>query len=347
MEAVMLDTKPLGRSGKQISAIGLGCVTFGREIDEDQSYRILDYAVENGITFLDTAEAYGGGQAREGRNLSYGIKDVRETTGEMSSSERIIGRWMRARNNRDEVTICTKVTIGGGSPENINRALKGSLERLQTDRIDVYKMHSWMDDAPIGETLAGLAMGVEAGQVGVIGSSNYSATQIQTSIDASKAGGFPRMEITQPPYNVARPPTWHGHTSREELEDEILPLCSLEGIAVTPYSPLGAGFLAGKYVNDKSRLPDRTRFHVSPGHADVYFTERNFRIVENLRSKSAELGIPMVKLAMAFAMTHPDVTAVLIGAREPRHINNALEAYAMGLDPTLREEMSDWGSDND
>jgi aryl-alcohol dehydrogenase-like predicted oxidoreductase len=343
----MLDAKPLGRSGKQISAIGLGCVTFGREIDENQSYGILDYALEKGITFLDTAEAYGGGQAREGRKLSYGIKDVRETTGEMSSSERIIGRWMRARNNRDEVTICTKVTIGGGSPENIKRALRGSLERLQTDHIDVHKMHSWADDVPIGETLGGLSVGVTAGQVGIIGCSNYSAKQIQASIDASEAGGLPRMEITQPPYNVARPPTWHGHTSREELEDEILPLCGRERIAVTPYSPLGAGFLTGKYVNDKSRLPDRTRFHVSPGHADVYFTERNFLIVENLRAKSKELGIPMAKLAMAFAMTHPNVTAVLIGARETRHIDNAIEAYTMGLDPTLRQEMSDWGLDDD
>ena len=343
----MLETKPFGRSGRQISAIGLGCVTFGREIDEEQSYRILDYAVEKGITFLDTAEAYGGGQAREGRKSNYDVDDVRETTGEMSSSERIMGRWMRARGSRDEVTVCTKVTVGGGSPENVARALKGSLERLQTDRIDVHKMHSWMDDVPIDETLAGLAVGVDAGQVGVIGCSNYSAAQLQASIDASAAAGYPRMEITQPPYNVARPPTWHGHTSREELEEEILPLCGREEIGVTPYSPLGAGFLAGKYVNDKSKLPDRTRFHVSPGHADVYFTDRNFGIVESLRAKSEELGIPMVKLAMAFAMTHPNVTAVLVGARETRHIDNALEAYEMGLDPELRQEMSDWGLDED
>ena len=338
----MIDKKPLGRSGKEISGIGLGCVTFGREIDEDQSYRILDYAVEKGITFLDTAEVYGGGQARQGRKQTYGVDDVRETTGEMSSSERIVGRWMQARGSRGEVTVCTKVSTGG-SPENIARALRDSLENLRTDYIDVHKMHSWDNDAPIDETIAGLSVGVNAGQVGVVGCSNYSAAQIQAALDASAKGGHARFQITQPPYNVARPPSAYGHTSREEVEDEILPICRREGIAVTPYSPLGAGFLAGKYVNDKSKLPSRTRFDVSPGHADIYFTDRNFGIVEQLRAKADELGVPMVRLAMAFVMTHPDVTAALVGARETRHIDNAVEAYEMGLDPELRAEMAAWG----
>ena len=287
-----MKTRTLGPQNNplEVSALGLGCMPMagvGRnmygEADRKESFATIDRAIELGVTFFDTAEVYGGGQAREGRKQSYEVDDVRETTGEMSSSERIIGRWMRARGSRDKVTICTKVSTGG-SPENIARALRDSLENLRTDHIDVHKMHSWDDDAPIDETIAGISVGVEAGQVGVIGCSNYSADQIQAALDASAKGGHPRFKITQPPYNLARPPTAYGHTAREEVEDEILPLCRREGIAVTPYSPLGAGFLAGKYVNDKSKFPSRTRFDVSPGHADIYFTDHNIsELISNYR----------------------------------------------------------------
>src|SRR5262245_11761672 len=128
----MLEQRPLGRTGRVIPVVGLGCVTFGREIDEEASFRILDYAVEKGITFLDTAEAYGGGQARAYRRSTLGVDDVREVSGEMSSSERILGRWLRARGCRNAVTICTKVSTGG-NPDNVRRALGGSLERLGLD----------------------------------------------------------------------------------------------------------------------------------------------------------------------------------------------------------------------
>ena len=111
--------KSLGRTELTISPFALGCVTFGREIDEESSYRVMDYAVEKGITFFDTAEGYGGGQARAGRKDTLGIDDIRERTGEMSSSERIIGSWMRSRGCRDQVTICTKISGGHGKPEEI------------------------------------------------------------------------------------------------------------------------------------------------------------------------------------------------------------------------------------
>ena len=184
----MLEQKPLGWSGRTISAIGLGCVTFGREIDEEQSYRVLDYAVERGITFFDTAEGYGGGQARLSRQRSLGVDDERETTGEMSSSERIIGSWLRLRGCRDEITLCTKVSTGG-SADNIPKALAASLDRLGTDRVEVYKMHSPDLNTPIAETLSALTAEVEAGRVGVIGCSNYSAGQLREALAASDAAG--------------------------------------------------------------------------------------------------------------------------------------------------------------
>ena len=137
-----MNQKPLGQTGINVSALALGTGTFGREIDEEESYRLMDYCFEKGITFFDTAEAYGGGQARENRRASLGIDDVRETTGELSSSERIIGSWMRARGVREQVTLCTKISGGHGKPEEIRKALVASLDRLQTDHVEVYKMHS-------------------------------------------------------------------------------------------------------------------------------------------------------------------------------------------------------------
>ena len=326
-----MDQKPLGGSGRSFSAIGLGCVTFGREIDEESSRRVLDYALEKGITFLDTAEAYGGGQSRRGRTEALGIEDEREVSDEMNSSERIIGDWMHDRGCRDKITLCTKVSTGAG-PENIKKALAASLERLRTDHVEIYKIHSPDTSVPISESLSGLTDEVNAGRIGVIGGSNYSADQLKEALDASASGGYARFEIMEPPYSLASP----------DAEKDIFPLCDEEGIAVSPYSPLAAGFLAGKYTPDRSQMPKGTRFHIAPGHADIYFTERNFRVVARLKAKADELGVPMVRLAMAWAMTHPAVTSVLVGARNIRHIDNAVQAYEQGLDPELRKEMTAW-----
>ena len=128
-ESGILERRPLGRSGATISAIGLGGGNWGREIDEESSYRVMDYALEKGITFFDTGDSYGGKQSWESRKAAYGTTDQRETTLEMYSSEKIIGRWMRSRGCRDQIEICTKVGTGG-SPENIHRVVEGSMERL-------------------------------------------------------------------------------------------------------------------------------------------------------------------------------------------------------------------------
>ena len=168
-----MEQRPLGRTGLTISAIGLGCVTFGREIDEDMSYRIMDYAVEKGITWLDTAEGYGGGNARAYRRDRLGVDDIREVSGEMGSSECILGRWMQSRGCRDQMILCTKVSTGN-QPENIHRALSDSLDRLGTDYVDLYKLHKSDPDVPIDETLGALTEHVEAGRIHVIGCSNLS-----------------------------------------------------------------------------------------------------------------------------------------------------------------------------
>ena len=324
-----MEQRALGGTGLTISAIGLGCVNFGREIDEDASYRVMDYAVEQGITFFDTAESYGGGQSRLTRSQSFGADDRREVSGEMSSSERIIGDWMRMRGCREQITLCTKVSTGA-SAENIPRALTASLQRLGTDYVDIYKIHTPDPETPISETLAALTAEVETGRIRVIGCSNYTVAQLREAVDVSAAKGYRRYEITQPVYNLLMP----------EAEEEFFSLCQKKQIAVTPYSPLAGGFLAGKYASDRSQIPAGSRFHIMPTYTERYFTSGSFRVVERLRQKSSALGVPMAQVSLAWAMTHPAVTTVLIGPRTTRHIDDAVAAYEMVMDEALRSELS-------
>lgn len=329
-----MEHRKLGRTEMSISFIGLGCVTFGREIDEENSVAILDYAVENGLDWLDTAEAYGGGNARTYRREALKVDDVRETSDIMGSSEIIIGKWMKERGCRDEVVICSKVS-SGNKPENIARALQVSLDRLQVDCIDIYELHSPDESVPIDESLAVLDQAVTAGRIKTVGCSNFNAAQLREALDASARHGYARFEVIQPPYNLADP----------GAQDELFPLCRREEVGVTSYSPLAAGFLTGKYTPDRNDFPRGSRFDVIPGHADIYFNDRNFRNVERLRALSDSRGLPMVRLAMAWTMGHPDVTSVIVGARHTGHLDNAFEALALRTDSELRDEMSSWLTD--
>ena len=323
-----------GRTGMSLSFIGLGCVTFGREIDEDTSTAMLDYAVEKGMNWLDTAEAYGGGNARSYRRDALKVDDIRETSDIMGSSEIIIGNWMKARGCRDDVLICSKVS-SGNKPDNIARALQDSLDRLQVDSVDLYELHSPDETVPIGESLAALDEQVSAGRIRYVGCSNFSASQLGEALDASAEHGYARFEVIQPPYNLADP----------GAHDELFPLCRREEVGITTYSPLAAGFLAGKYTPDRNAFPKGSRFDVIPGHADIYFNDRNFRNVDRLRALADTLGLPMVRLAMAWVMGHPDITSVIVGARNTGHIDNAMDALALGMDTGLRDEMSSWLTD--
>ena len=134
-----MEKRLLGKTSFELSVFGLGCVTLGREIDEEKSFKILDYALEKGINWLDTAEGYGGGNARAYRINSLGINDVREATNILGSSEIIIGKWLKSRGVRNKIKICTKVS-SGNNPDNIRRALEVSLNRLQVDHIDIYEL---------------------------------------------------------------------------------------------------------------------------------------------------------------------------------------------------------------
>ena len=302
--------RAIGNTGYRTGKIALGCVTFGREIDEASSFRLLDYAVEQGILLFDTAEAYGGGQAREYRRSVLKVDDVREASDEMHSSEKIIGRWLRATGMRPQVVLQTKTLAY--HRDKVSAAIQASLERLQTDRIDLYLSHKFHEDHYF-QIMEPIAEAIRRGTIGAAGCSNLSAGQLEYALGLSLRHGLPRFEVTQPAYNLVS----------REIETEFLPLCRGENIGVIGYSPLAAGFLSGKYADS---IPKGSRFDVIPGHVDIYFHERKFAIVNELKALSESTGVPMVRLAMAWALHNPDLTAVLIGARSTAHIDNAVQA---------------------
>ena len=324
--------RTLGSTGLKVGRIGLGCTTFGREIDEATSFAIMDHALANGITLFDTAEAYGGAEAKEYRKNYLGLQDDREVTDEAHSSEKIVGRWLASRKCRDQITLCTKVTTNH-SLEHVSQALDASLGRLQTDCVDIYMYHSFDAATPVDDRVAALDQVVRSGKARHAACSNYDAEQLRESLQTATRLGMCPFEVIEPNYNLLV----------RDIESATLPLCQENGIGVMSYSPLGAGFLTGKYTPDRNAFPERTRFHVIPGHADIYFSEKNFAIVDQLHVFAERVGVPALRLAIGWVLKNPAVDIVLVGARSTTHLDNAIAAEAMDFPAEWHAEMSAWG----
>jgi aryl-alcohol dehydrogenase-like predicted oxidoreductase len=321
-----MEQRTLGKSGIRASRIGLGCATFGREIPEETAFRIMDYAVERDITLFDTAEGYGGGQARQYRKKQLGVDDEREVSGEMHSSEKIIGRWLRANGMRKQIVLLTKVATNF-TRQHVREALHASLERLQTDAVDLYLYHSFDSNTPADESVAAMADALDSRLVRAGGCSNYSGAHLAAALKVKRV-----FEVIESNYNlVAR-----------EIQQDVLPLARRESIGVLTYSPLAAGFLMGKYTPDRTALPKGTRFHVIPDHADVYFSERNFRWIALLQEMSERIGIPAARLAMAWVFQNPAIDVVLVGARTTEHLDNALAAIEQPFAADWLAETQTW-----
>ena len=286
-----LQYQRLGKTDFRVSSIGLGCVTFGREIDAATSFAVLDRAAERGVNLLDTAAVYGEG-----------------------SSEAVVGRWMRDRANRDRIVLATKVS-GRLCRDRISRSVEASLRRLGTDRIDLLQAHDWDDQTPLEETLAALGNLVRCGMVRYCGVSNWKLGQLEAAFSLSTHNAWPRLESVQPIYNLVD----------RRIEEGLLDLCTEQRLGVLTYSPLGAGFLTGKYRRG-GPVPAGTRFDVKPAHRDIYFTNHGFRVMEGLRKLASRLDMPMSRLALAWVFRRPAITSVLIGARRPSHVDQAFEA---------------------
>jgi len=299
-----MEYRPLGNTGLQVSSIGMGCVTFGREIDRDTSFQILDHALELGLTLFDTAEAYAAG-----------------------ASETVLGEWIAERGVREQIVLATKVR-GTLTRERVTRSAEESLQRLKTDHIDLFQLHSWDDETPLEETLEGLDRLVRQGKVRHVGCSNWMAWQLCKSLLLSRANGITPMQSVQPPYNLVQ----------RDIERDMLPLCTDQHIGVLSYSPLAAGFLTGKYRRD-GEVPKGTRFDIIPGHQRIYFTDRGFATLEGLEAVSQESGQSMIQLSLAWALGHPGITSVLIGARSTDQIDQAFAAERDRLAPELRQQL--------
>ena len=300
-----MEYRSLGRTDLEVSSIGMGCVTFGREIDEETAFGIMDHALEKGITLFDTAEAYSAG-----------------------SSEDVLGAWLTSRGSRDQIVLATKVA-GDLTAERVVSSAEDSLRRLGVDVMDLFQVHNWSDDVPVEETMSGLNQLVEQGKARYVGCSNYEGEHLSQALSACSSGGFARLESVQPNYNLVT----------REIEAELLPLCADQDIGVISYSPLGAGFLTGKYRKG-GEIPLGTRFDIIPDHQDIYFSDENFDRVEKLRAISERIGRSMIQLALAWVIGQPDISSVLVGARDIGHIDQAFEAEATGLSDDLREELS-------
>lgn len=288
----------LGKTDLLVSSIGLGCVTFGREIDESKALEIMDHSLSRGINLFDTAAAYS-----------------------ERASETIIGRWFKARGARDRVVLATKINRNM-SRDSLLASVDQSLQSLQTDRIDLFQLHHWPDAAhPLDEVLEALDHVVRQGKVRFLGVSNAAAWQLCKALWRQDVNGWARFESVQPPYNLVQ----------REIEQELLPLCADQEIGVISYSPLGAGFLAGKY-RAGGPIPKGTRFDVAPGHQDIYFKPDNFALVERLRAASDQSGIPMTELALNWVMKQKGVTSVLVGARTTEQVDQAMRAESLQAD---------------
>lgn len=321
-----MEKRILGRTGTAVSQIGLGCATFGREIDQATSFELMDFAVSRGVTLFDTAEAYGGGEARDYRRTQLQIEDEREVTGEHHSSEKIIGRWLKATRAREQIFLVSKVTANF-SRQHVREALESSLDRLRTDHLDLYLFHNFDPTTSLEEALEAMNDVRQAGLTRFIGCSNFTAPQLREALTTSDRCGLPRLEATEAVCNLAL----------RSAEEDLLPLCAEQNLGFLAYSPLAAGFLTGKYSGDRSSLPAGSRFHVIPGHADLYFNEQSFRALSKLQLLEEQTGIPSVQLAIAWVLAHREVTSVLCGARTVSHLENAVTAAKLDFAAVWKE----------
>jgi aryl-alcohol dehydrogenase-like predicted oxidoreductase len=300
-----VETVPLGKSGLKVSRVCLGTMTFGREADEAASFAIMDYFVEHGGTFLDTANAYSAG-----------------------ATESVVGRWLTARRNRDSLVIATKVfgqmgtgpNEGGLSRIHIQRAVEASLLRLQTDVIDLYQVHRWDPTVPIEETIDVLDDLVRQGKVRYVGCSNVRAYQLQYCLDYARGHSRSPFISLQPAYNALN----------RAVEAELLPLCAERGIGVMSYNPLAGGMLTGKYRRN-APLPKGARLEAFQFYHDRYYTEQAFDIVERFQQEAAARGVTPAQLALAWVLAEPRVSAPILGARSLDQISDSLKGAEIHL----------------
>ena len=322
-----MEYRNLGRTGLKISAVGLGCgnfggigsapAFFGKGETEEEAFALLDAAWELGINFFDTADAYGGGR-----------------------SETYIGNWLKAKGSRvrDQLLLSSKVfnRVGDGpndwglSRRHILRQVEASLRRLGTDHLDMYLTHETPDPAtPLEETLRALDDLIHQGKVRYIGASNMPAWLMTKALWISDKYHLFRFEWVQNSYSLL---------DRSD-EKEMFPLCEDQQLGYTPFSPLAGGWLTGKYKKDEP-FPAGSRMTLRPEPYQKLLDEKIYHGLEALHAHAAERGTDMASLALAWVMSHPLVTAPILGPRKPEHLEPAKKAMEIKLTTEERQAIA-------
>jgi len=299
----------LGSSPLEVSVLGLGTMTFGHEADEATSRAILDRYLDAGGTFIDTADVY-----------SRGVSEV------------FIGRWLAARGVRDDVVISTKGRFPmsddpadqGAGRAYLKKALDASLRRLGIDHVDLYQIHAWDAAVPIDETMETLSDFVEAGKVRCVGVSNFLAWQLERAAQVCETNGWSPIVSLQPQYNLLA----------RDIELELMPLCLDRGIGLLPWSPLGGGWLTGKYRRD-STPTGVSRLGEEPARGleayGVRNTERTWRIVDVVRAIAERREVAMSQVAINWLRRRPMVNSLLLGVRTTAQLEENLAALEWDL----------------
>jgi len=294
--------KPLkARLGK----IGLGCVTFGREIDEASSFAMMDHALARGVNLFDSAAAYGAG-----------------------ASERIIGAWLASRRPAPgSVVVATKMRAPF-TPELLEQSIAQSRERLGVATIDLFYLHQWNEAAADPAVLSALDRAVKAGRLGALGVSNFSAEQLERVLGVQKKLEYARFEAVQNNHNFAV----------RTVDERLWRLCEREGVAVVTYSPLGAGFLTGKH---KAGVAKGSRFEVIPGHQPIYFNDDGWRRLARLEEVAARRCRSMPELALAWVLRQGDDIIPIPGTRREYYLMENIAATRINLSPADLRELTD------
>jgi aryl-alcohol dehydrogenase-like predicted oxidoreductase len=303
--------KNLGNTGVKVSSLCLGTMTFGWGADQKTSAAIFHRCLEAGINFFDCANIYAGGR-----------------------SEEILGALIA--DCRDEIVLTTKfysstgedANAWGASRYHIRQAVEASLRRLNTDHIDIYFIHHFPADVPLEGVLRTLDDLVRAGKILYPAASNFAAWQAAKALGISAAHGWARFEVLQPMYNLVK----------RQAEVEILPFAQSEHLGVIPYSPLGGGLLTGKYAPDKK--PNHGRLVENPMYQKRYGQEWVYEVAGNFTQFARERGYKPAALAVAWAASHPAVTAPIIGARDLDQLESSLKSLEIEMTPELRAEIS-------
>ena len=283
-----LATRVLGPSGLQVSVLGLGCNNFGRRVDLDGTRAVVDAALEEGATFLDTANIYGG----------------------RGGSEELLGQVLEGR--RDRVVLATKFGMDmhdgrgpRGSAGYVRQAVEASLRRLRTDVIDLYWYHEPDGETPIAETLGALHELVVAGTVRAIGASNFSAEQIEEADAVAREQRLSRFTAVQNEYSLL---------VRED-ERDVLPTCARLGLGYVPYFPLASGLLTGKYRRGQP-APEGARLAAR----DQVASDEQFDVIERLSAFAEERGVSLTDVAIGALLANPTISSVIAGATKPEQV---------------------------